>query len=469
VGDLFTQDGLRAAGFSGFKTFPDLLGGKLAEVPQGPGTYVVLRGATTPPSFLPTSRGGRFKGRDPVVEEAILRGKWVDGCHVVYIGKAVALQRRLRECARFGNGEPVGHWGGRYIWQLADAQGLLVAWRPVRPQQRAVEAEAELLTEFKRRYGAPPFANIAGPSRRKRGVEHPNARPNAERALVSRFVQLTRQQPDGDGRLPELRPLIVQTVKDAPLAQCINDISRGDGRELEWSKHPDRSPCAPSLYSAYSSCGAALNHFGAWRLAPQTLHLVGETNFTELRLEEKLRIFRGGKAPNLDCVLWDDDRIIAVESKLCEHLAPGHSASFAESYDPVAPLVDESWRALYELLKNDDDHFTYLDAAQLVRHYFGVRAQLAQGRRHAGKRAWLVYSYWEPTDANTQPVCLAHRCELAELQSLVADPAVCFLAVSHRDLWSEWETRETPPWLGRHVQLLRHRYDVSLSTSGSHL
>jgi hypothetical protein len=95
---------------------------------------------------------------------AVLKAKWLDCCSVLYIGKANSLQRRLREYARFGAGHAVGHWGGRYIWQLADSPDLRVAWRQARQGQTAREAEAELVAEFKARYGKLPFANIADPS-----------------------------------------------------------------------------------------------------------------------------------------------------------------------------------------------------------------------------------------------------------------------------------------------------------------
>lgn len=214
----------------------------------------------------------------------------------------------------------------------------------------------------------------------------------------------------------------------------------------------------------FSSCLAALNNFGAWRLHPETLALASAKDFDQLRLEEKLRIFRGGRAPNLDCVLWDHARLLAIESKLCEHLAPGHSALFQESYEHVAPHVHETWAELYALLKREPNHFVYLDAAQLMKHYLGVRTQIAPGRSHAGKQATLIYFCWEPGDAETQPVVLAHRDEVAELGSLVADPELPFVAVSHREMWRAWEACATAaPGLAQHVRELRLRYDVPLA------
>src|SRR6476620_1240573 len=44
------------------------------------------------------------------------------------------LRKRIQEFADFGRGAPVGHWGGRLLWQLADSQALLIAWKVLPPE-----------------------------------------------------------------------------------------------------------------------------------------------------------------------------------------------------------------------------------------------------------------------------------------------------------------------------------------------
>ncbi len=97
---------------------------------------------------------------------------YIDEAHVLYIGKADAgragargIRVRLDEYLRFGQGEPIGHWGGRYLWQLAGTDQLLVCWKPcpVPPEE-----ETGLLDLFRGEYGALPFANLKGGSRRSR-------------------------------------------------------------------------------------------------------------------------------------------------------------------------------------------------------------------------------------------------------------------------------------------------------------
>lgn len=155
--------GLQDYGFEGFVRFADLPD---TDVPDGPGVYVVVRSATDVPTFLHESPAGWFKGRNPAVSGARLVTKWVDGASVIYIGKATpgmgnrrGLRKRLNEYRRFGTGVPVGHWGGRFVWQLGDHETLTVAWK-VLDDQDATEVEDQLIRDFVSHHGTLPFANV---------------------------------------------------------------------------------------------------------------------------------------------------------------------------------------------------------------------------------------------------------------------------------------------------------------------
>jgi len=165
----FSEPGLSAAGFDGFVTSGQLGSSHLAGVPTGPGVYVVLRPLETVPNFTRTSVGGWFKDNDPTVPIGVLRAKWVPGAHLLYAGKATSgssgtggLRTRLRLLLRYGAGEPVGHQGGRYLWQVEGSDDYRYAWRPA---SDPTANENDLLTAFHIDYGAYPFANIAGPRR----------------------------------------------------------------------------------------------------------------------------------------------------------------------------------------------------------------------------------------------------------------------------------------------------------------
>jgi transcriptional regulator with XRE-family HTH domain len=155
----FDEDFLREQGFAGFVRASSLPPGA-PNVPDGPGVYVVVRRSSDAPEFLDASVGGHFKGKNPSAAVKPLSDRWVERASVVYIGRASNLRQRLHLLARFGRGEAVGHWGGRYLWQLADHDQLMVAWQETNDQ---VEREAELVASFFETYGSLPFANINQP------------------------------------------------------------------------------------------------------------------------------------------------------------------------------------------------------------------------------------------------------------------------------------------------------------------
>ena len=108
-------------------------------------------------------------------------------------------------------------------------------------------------------------------------------------------------------------------------------------------------------------------------------------------------------------------------------------------------------------------HFVFLDAAQLVKHAFGLRTE---GQR-TGRQAVLCYLYAEPRafpDGRAIPVAAiqAHRDEVAsftaEVSSAVGD--VVFCSLSYAELLRHWVGQ---PALADHAAALTARFDLGQS------
>ena len=158
---------LAAHGFTGFVPVSRLRE-SLNQVPPSKGVYAVLRRVEAAPSFLQTSEGGWFKRKNPTVDVSRLEAKWVTNTEVLYYGKAKNLQERIGALLRFGRGDPVGHRGGRFLWQAQDSADFLIGWKPT-PGQEPFGVECELMEEFKGTFGSWPFANIQAPRKRLGG------------------------------------------------------------------------------------------------------------------------------------------------------------------------------------------------------------------------------------------------------------------------------------------------------------
>jgi hypothetical protein len=163
---LFTSmEEIKKSGFLGFVSKAELFEDCTA-IPKEKGVYLILYPSLKEPTFLEVGCGGFFKGKNPNVSIAELKLNWVANSQVIYIGKAGAsdssatLHSRLKQYFAFGQGKAVGHYGGRYIWQLQNATELIVCWKCL-PNDEARNVESQLITEFVQTFGKRPFANLS--------------------------------------------------------------------------------------------------------------------------------------------------------------------------------------------------------------------------------------------------------------------------------------------------------------------
>ena len=160
VPDDYSEKSLIKCGFVGFRPIKECRM-DYAIFPNVPGVYIIIRRCKSRPEFLTVGSGGYFKRKDPNVRVAELSDNWVEGANVVYIGMTTTtLHQRLSAYLKFGEGRPVGHKGGRYIWQLADHEDLIVCWKEM-PEGSPELYETKLILDFKKKYGERrPFANL---------------------------------------------------------------------------------------------------------------------------------------------------------------------------------------------------------------------------------------------------------------------------------------------------------------------
>jgi hypothetical protein len=155
-------DGISLDRFSEPVTVGILRKTRCSAVPQSSGIYLVLRMADCLPEFLAKSTGGAFKKKDPTCPAEFLCTNWVQGAHVVYVGKAAGrqgLRRRLDDLIAFGYGEAVGHWGGRLLWHLPEKEKLLVRWRTCSAGD-ADKEETNAIGAFRSLRAMRPYANL---------------------------------------------------------------------------------------------------------------------------------------------------------------------------------------------------------------------------------------------------------------------------------------------------------------------
>jgi hypothetical protein len=168
----------------------------------------------------------------------------------------------------------------------------------------------------------------------------------------------------------------------------------------------------------------------------------------------------GGRHPCLDALIDSPSFLIGVESKRYEPFRGHGPAVFSDTYRHDWGRRMRGCECVRDILKDNPHAFKYLDAAQLVKHAFGLRT--AGESRH--KRALLYYVYAEPRAWPGRRVISpedhrAHREELERFAILVADDEVSFRWSSYSELLILWSASNRAA-VREHAEAILKHFDV---------
>lgn len=225
------------------------------------------------------------------------------------------------------------------------------------------------------------------------------------------------------------------------------------GREIEaiYNAAPGNEIASGKFDNPKSSAALAANAFGFFLKRPQDLPPLpgcGQTAWParSLALEAEVRFpWRGGRHPVLDCLVATPSLLIGIESKRFEPFRNQSSAHFSDAY----------WRSVWgdrmrgcesirDALRADGRLYASLDAAQLVKHAFGLRTEVQEVHRWGdGLTPILFYLYAEPDSRpDGSPISedakARHKKEIDRFAEDMAGDEVTFVSCSYRKLLVGW-------------------------------
>lgn len=233
-----------------------------------------------------------------------------------------------------------------------------------------------------------------------------------------------------------------------PAEQVAAALGAAAGQELASGK----------FSSPESSSALAVNGFGFFLVNPGTVPpfpCLPDLDWPALSVdvERQMRFpWAGGRHPWLDAAVETATQLIGVESKRFEPFRDSKLAKLSPKYSSHQwDAGMERWCAMRDRLLADPDSFRHLDAAQLVKHGYGL---VAEAKRR-GNSPVLLYLFAEPTEGRAIPAkaFADHRSEIARFAEEVAGSTVRFAACS----WREW-LATFPPSLTDHADRVIARF-----------
>jgi hypothetical protein len=271
---------------------------------------------------------------------------------------------------------------------------------------------------------------------------------NPAPALAANF-QAAGVEVDRTGYVKSLDEILLPSLSTAARAAVESQLRGKGGGELV-----RRRKAPPKLLAAHSSAALAANTFGPFLPDNRPVPIGGRSFDGDVALEHECRTPLRGTPPTLDLVV-SGNQVLAVESKCTEPFA-AHSARFSDAYEAQMEKVHSTWREEYRRLIEDPVRYRHLDAAQLIKHYLGLKSQ------YRDRPVTLVYLYWVPTNAEEIAPCAIHAAEIQEFAARVLDPKLTFVSLTYSELWRGWSSPRQAKRLQQHAAALRTRYETQL-------
>lgn len=237
-----------------------------------------------------------------------------------------------------------------------------------------------------------------------------------------------------------------------PAEHVLQRLEAAGGNEIASGKltHPE------------SSAALAANAFGWFIPSPELFPALSGTEYAgaaqQIEVEYSARFpWSGGRHPWLDAAVITETHLIGVESKRHEPFRDTKAASFAPAYArPVWRENMERFGQMRIALQSGAVTFRHLDAAQLVKHAYGLVTEA----RRLGKRPVLFYIYAEPGSRAGVPIPQAqitlHRDEIMAFAREVAGDEVEFASSNYQTWFSGWKDTG----VAKHAEKLRSTFDV---------
>jgi hypothetical protein len=237
-----------------------------------------------------------------------------------------------------------------------------------------------------------------------------------------------------------------------PRQHILDQLAAAGGNEVDSGKfaHPE------------SSAALAVNAFG-WFIErpnwlpplPGTAH-AGRSETVEVEYCARFP-WSAGRHPWLDAAIFTSTHLIGVESKRFEPFRDKEQVSFSVAYDkPVWGENMQGFCRLRDALRSGDIRFQHLDAAQLVKHAYGLVTDAGRLKR----RPLLFYLFAEPPERAGRVIAaehrLRHRAEISMFASAVSGDEVEFCSASYREWLGSWPSTGD---VRRHADALVERFN----------